>query len=102
MSGVRFTPQTRLQLNAIWRYSVRNWGERRADSYLRAIDDVIAAVASGEKQTRACEQYGHGLQSVRSGSHYVYLRHGSTADVFIVMGVLHQGMEPSRHLRNEE
>ncbi|WP_414731487.1 type II toxin-antitoxin system RelE/ParE family toxin [Vitreimonas sp.] len=74
MTGFRLTPHARRHVIEILEFSIAQWGERRADRYIQAIDAAIAAVARGEIKARDCEQYGAGLRFVRSGSHNIYLR----------------------------
>jgi len=101
MSGVVFTPRAKLHLLAIWDYSVEQWGERRTDDYLREINTTILNAANGRRILRPCDQYGAGMKSLRSGSHTIYLRYDAEADAFLVLGVLHQHLEPSRHLKED-
>jgi|CXWL01.1.fsa_nt_gi plasmid stabilization system protein ParE len=101
MTGIRFTAPAKLHLSEIWKYSSKHWGQHRADRYLRALNETVALVASGKRRARPCEEILPGLQFVRSGSHNIYLRWDREADEVQVIGVLHQAMEPSRHLRDE-
>ncbi|MBX9747894.1 MAG: hypothetical protein K2X34_13395 [Hyphomonadaceae bacterium] len=38
------------------------------------------------------------MRSVASGSHTIYLRYDARSDIYEVIGVLHQSMDPPRHL----
>ena len=100
MSAYRFTPTAKERLAAIFRYSAAKFGERRAARYMGAIDEVVKPAAAGESVLRPCEHYGPGLHSVRSGSHVIFIRR--EADFLVVVGVLHQMMEPSRHLSADD
>ena len=102
MTVLRFTPRARLQLMEIWHYSERRWGERRASAYLDAINTAIEQAAAGSRRTRSCTQYGDGLRTLKSGSHNVYLRFDQPANEVLIIGVLHQKMDPARHLTKDE
>lgn len=102
MTDFRLTPRAKRHLIDIWDYSVGRWGERRAERYLRAIDDTIALVVAKERRPRLCGQYGPGMSYIRAGSHNIYLRYDAVADLYWVIGVLHQRMDQARHLPTPE
>ena len=101
MTDYRFTLQAKRQLIGIWDYSVSRWGQRRAERYLKAINATVALVAAKKRQARTCEHYGRNLSFIRSGSHNIYLRYDAAADLYWVVGVLHQRMDQARHLTPE-
>jgi toxin ParE1/3/4 len=101
MTAIRYTPTAQRQLDEIWAYSMAHWGEARTNRYLMAIEEAIEAVASGRRRARPCADLWPRLKFVRSGSHNIYLRLDAAGDVLQVMAVLHQRMEPSRHLKDE-
>lgn len=98
MTAFRLTPQAKRHIAEILDYSIDAWGERRAEAYVREIIDTIEAVARKERQIRRCDQFGRGMRFVASGSHNIYLRYDARSDVYEVLGVLHQSMDPPRHL----
>jgi toxin ParE1/3/4 len=102
MTSFRFTPEAKRHLSQIWRYSANAWGVRRADKNLKAINKAVADVAAKRRQARGCEEYGAGLLRIYSGSHAVYLRYEPQSEFFVVVGVLHQQMDPVRHLHEPE
>ncbi len=98
---VRHSRAARRQISEIWRYSAPLWGEKRADEYLRAIDAAIRDVAEGRRSARPCDHLLAGLTRVSVGSHHVYFMLDRKNDVLHVVVVLHQRMDPSRHLTDE-
>ena len=98
---VRYARAARRQIGAIWRYSLAQWGEKRAEDYVRAIDDVILAVAQGRRKASPCDDLAPGLMRSASGSHHIYFRLDQTKQVLHVVVVLHQRMDPSRHLKGD-
>ncbi len=102
MTTYRLTISARRHLDEILGYSVSKWGQRRGATYLRDIDRALRALANKERQAVPCEDYGDGLSFIRSGSHNIYLRYDAASDVYQVIGVLHQSMDPPRHLTAPE
>lgn len=98
MTGYRLTPQAKRHIAEILHYSIDAWGERRAVAYVREIAATMEAVTRNERQIRRCDQFGAGMRSVASGSHNIYLRYDAASDMYEVIGVLHQSMDPPRHL----
>lgn len=102
MTGYRLTLTARRHLGDILDYSVAQWGQRRAAAYLRDIDRALKALANKQRQPAPCEDYGAGLSFIRAGSHNIYLRYDPASDIYLVIGVLHQSMDPPRHLTAPE
>jgi toxin ParE1/3/4 len=96
MSAFRFTPSAKEHLTAIYLYSASRFGDRRATTYMDAIDASVKRAAVGEMTLRPREHLGSGLLSMLSGAHVIYVRWQD--GVLVVIGVLHQMMDPSRHL----
>lgn len=84
----------------IWEYSKQHWGVARADRYIEDIEADVAKAAAGKNSLRSREEYGEGVFSLRSGSHVVFVRR--EAHQLVAIAVLHQMMEPSRHLREND
>lgn len=95
---VRYSQTARRQLIGIWRYSRHRWGEARADKYVKAIYDTARMAADGKRRARPRPEIQPGLSSIACGSHHIYLALDADADVMHVVAVLHQRMEPRRHI----
>lgn len=87
-------------MDEIWEYSKPRWGIARADRYIEAIEAELAKAAAGEVLLRPRDECGAGLFSLRSGSHVVFVRREQHQ--LVAIAVLHQMMEPSRHLREND
>jgi len=98
VTAYRLTIAARRNLGEILDYSLDRWGERRAETYLRDIHGALNALCRGESNVQPCEHFGAGLSFIRSGSHNIYLRYDAKLDLYLVIGVLHQSMDPPRHL----
>ena len=99
MTAYRLTDTARRRLNEILDYSISRWGERRAEAYLRDIDQTLDALIRKKRRARPGEQYGAGLSFIRCGSHYIFLRYDAASDMYEVVDVLHQSMDLRRHLK---
>jgi len=95
----RLTITAKRHLDEILEYSLVHWGERRAEAYLRDIHQALDTLVRKELQARPCGQYGAGLSLIRSGSHNIFLQYDAASDVYEVIDVLHQSMDPRRHLK---
>ncbi len=82
-------------LRAIRKYSVEHWGGRVAIDYLKAIRDAARGVATGQRRLR---ELPGGYASVSVRSHILVLRVDPEAGTMTVARVLHQAMDPERHL----
>lgn len=98
MSGYRLSAAAKRRLGEILEYSVSHWGQRRAEAYLRAIDQTLRALVSKKRRATPCEQYGAGLSFIRTGSHYIFLQYDAASNLYEVVDVLHQNMDLSHHL----
>lgn len=92
----RLRPQAREDLAGIWDYTATAWSPERADAYIRLIVSALEAAVAGRKELRLLEETGAGYRKVIAGSHFAVLR--EDAGTLIVVRVLHQRMDPSRHL----
>ncbi len=96
---VRYSDTAKRQLNEIWRFSRRHWGEARADKYVSALYNAVRLTAEGKKHVRPRPELHPGVCMVRSGSHSIYFTLEADPDVLHVVAILHQRMEPRRRIR---
>ncbi len=95
MSGWRLSPRARADLDEIWDYSVRHWGEERAERYMRDLWRGIEYVADDPRRGRSCEGIRAGYFKYLSGSHAIFYR--LAPDGMDVVRVLHRRMDFERH-----
>ena len=92
----RLKPKAREDMEAVWLYSLNQWGADRADRY---IDDLTAAfelLAHNPGAGSRCDNIRRGYRRYPVVRHVVYYR-AAAAGIEIVR-VLHDRMLPSRHL----
>lgn len=96
---VRYSDTAEQQLIEIWQYSRQRWGEARADKYIGALYEAVSFAATGRQRVEPRPQVRPDLGMIRSGSHHIYITLEAEPDVLHVVAILHQRMEPRRHIR---
>lgn len=51
--AIKFTPRAREDIRKIWRYTLDQWSEDQADSYIRALNDKIQQLSAHPKLGKA-------------------------------------------------
>jgi toxin ParE1/3/4 len=83
-------------LDSIWSYSAKRWGDDQADSYIEAITTAFSSLAQVPFIARACDHIRKGYRCFRVEQHIVYFR--VTSYGIAIFRVLHSRMDPIRHL----
>ena len=96
MSRYVLTPKAKDDLSGIWDYTETTWGTRQAEIYVRLIERGINLIAADPRRGRPCDDIRPGYRRFSVGSHVVYFREGEGA--ITVVRILHQRMDPERHL----
>ena len=92
----RLAPEAKRDLEAIWLYTLEEWGLEQANRYTDELTDVFAQLAVGPQLGTACYHIRTGYRSSRVGRHLVYYR--VTNYGIAVVRILHDRMLPTRHL----
>lgn len=96
MSDYRFTPAARHDLGAIWEFTEERWGAAQAETYIVDIREAVERVAAHPELGRPVDELRHGYRRYVVGSHLIFCvqrDHGID-----VIRILHQRMDPARHL----
>ena len=96
MTGYILSPKAQHDIDAIWDYTVGEWGEKRAIDYTTKIRDLCGSLAEGRLKGRPANIRA-GYRKALTGSHVLYFRMGTDGTI-IVIRVLHQRQDVSRHL----
>lgn len=96
MKGFVLTPAAQADIEAIWDYSARRWGEDQAARYLQAIRDTCRELVAGTRASRPVD-IRPGYNRCQSGSHNLYFKISDTGQI-VVVRILHQRMDADRHL----
>ena len=92
----RLAPEAERDLEAIWIYTLEEWGLDQANRYTDELMDTFAQLASGPQLGTACGHIRKGYRRSRVGRHVIYYR--ITDYGIAVIRVLHDRMSSSRHL----
>lgn len=93
------TPDAQLDLIAIRRHTVNEWGSRQSQKYLAELRSTLRLLAGTPRLGKGMPEIGQGVLSFPHVSHLVfYVMHERQVVVF---GVLHKRMVPNSHLVGE-
>ena len=93
---VRKSVRAELDLIGIWEYSLEQWDASQADKYLDALDKGISAFADNPELGVSRDAVRAGYRALFVNSHAVY--YTITPGAIFIVRVLHEGMDPGRHL----
>ena len=92
----RLTPAAQRDLSSIWDYTVEHWDANQAETYLLEIRSAIERIAAQPDRGRSVDEIRDGYRRYAIGSHLVfYIERDDGVDV---IRILHQRMDPTRHL----
>ncbi|MFT4259580.1 type II toxin-antitoxin system RelE/ParE family toxin [Microbacterium sp.] len=96
MSVYRLTPAAQRDLSSIWDYTAERWDQHQAETYVYEIRAAVERIVGDPRRGGACDEIRAGYRRYSIGSHLLYLVESS--DGVDVIRILHQRMDPSRHL----
>lgn len=96
MTSIRLTPAAQRDLSSIWDLTDERWDRRQAETYLDEIRAALERIADDPARGRACDDIRAGYRRYAIGSHLVFFV--ERPDSVDVIRVLHQRMDPLRHL----
>lgn len=96
MTIYRLTPAAQRDLSSIWDYTEEHWDVLQAETYINEIRAAIERVAEEPARGRTCDDIREGYRRYGIGSHLLfYVERAGGVDV---IRILHQRMDPTRHL----
>jgi len=96
MTQYRLTPAAVADLSSIWDFTESRWDPGQADTYLAEIRAAIERIATDPERGRRCDEIREGYRHYSIGSHRIYYL--TTTETVDVIRILHQRMDPNRHL----
>jgi toxin ParE1/3/4 len=96
MSRYILSPRARADLDEIWDFTVRTWGEQQAEDYIRLLVGAIETVAETPRRGRACDEIRKGYRKYLAGSHMIFFRRIKSG--IDVVRILHGQMDFRQHL----
>lgn len=88
-------PAAHADLDGIWEYTQRTWGEKQAEAYLRMLATAFDSLAEAPDQGRERHELHPGLRMLRCGKHLIFYLATEPLDV---VRVLHERMDFGSHL----
>lgn len=94
--GYQFTDKAERDLESIIDYTVQEWGVSQANTYLDGLETRAQLLAKNPDIGMAREALCKGLLSFPYESHVLYYK--KYARGIVIVRVLHQHMDPVKHL----
>lgn len=89
--------KARDDLKKIAQYTLRNWGKRQRNQYLKEIDETFRKIGNKELYGTSCDDIRKGYLKVHIGSHivfYRYIKHEAQ-----IIRILHNRMDVKVHIQ---
>lgn len=83
-------------LEAIWHYTVEQWGAEQAESYLALLLACFGELSENPEIGRPRDEILPDLRSFPQGRHVIFYEIGSKA--IEIVGIVHQSADVNRHL----
>ena len=96
MSTLLFTPAARDDLSEIWDFTEVRWNAAQAETYVLELHAAAERVAEDPARGRPADEVRTGYRRYGIGPHLLFYIVREDADV--IVRILHQRMDPTRHL----
>lgn len=96
MTSYRLTPAAQRDLSSIWDFAQERWDVWQVEIYVNEIRAAIERTADDPQRGRACDEIREGYRRYSTGSHLLF--YVESAQGVDVVRILHQRMDPTRHL----
>jgi toxin ParE1/3/4 len=96
MARFKLTPRAEQDLDQIYIFSHREFGERQAEAYLLSFEQCFEKLQASPGLGRSIEHIRPGYRRYNHGSHAVFIT--LIPEGILIVRVLHQRMDPERHL----
>ncbi|PWH05350.1 plasmid stabilization protein ParE [Brachybacterium endophyticum] len=96
MSALLFTPAARVNLSEIWDYTEEHWDAGHAETYVLELHAAAERVAQNSSRGRPADEVRAGYRRYGIGRHLLFYL--VRDDAVVIVRILHQRMDPTRHL----
>lgn len=96
MSEYRLTPKAKEDMEAVWQYSLSQWGMAQTSRYIDDLVNAFLFLTETPKAGNACDNIRKGYRKYPIIRHTIYYR--ETAYGIKVVRVLHDHMLATRYL----
>lgn len=93
---LKLTPKARADLDAIWDYTVRQWGVDQAETYLASLGKTMQLLVENPGLGTRIDYVKSGYRKFPAASHLLVYR--ANSNTIEVVRVLHKSMELDRNL----
>jgi toxin ParE1/3/4 len=93
-------PKSQRDLRDIWSFTRETWSREQANRYLAKLNGAIAELRKRPALGRPSDDVSPGLLRRNAERHVIYFR--ILGDQLLVVRVLHDSMQASAHLANDE
>lgn len=98
-AGYRLSPAARRDLDEIWNYTIRSWGQAQAERYILSIRDACAALVQGRKEGQRIDDIRPGYLKLAVGAHFLFYRLADSGHIDVIR-ILHQRMDVPARLQS--
>ncbi len=92
----RLTPEAKSDMEAIWLYTLEEWGLEQANRYTDELTEVFSQLVENPKTATSCDHIRNGYRLRKFGRHVIYFQ--LTDYGIAVVRVLHDRMLSTLHL----
>ena len=96
MAGYQLTDRANAELDAIYEYSILNFGLKKARAYLEGFHVCFETLGRYPQMGRDYNRLKTGYRRYQYESHVIYYR--SSADGVRIMRILHKSQDPMQNL----
>ena len=97
MMRVILSPKAKVDLSQIWDYIYDEWGEEKAEKYIRELWAAMEEQSRDLTKSVDISDVRKGYRKARSGSHVIFFK-VTKGGILDVVRILHQKMDFDRHL----
>ena len=96
MPEYRLTPAAEADLEAIWRFTIHQWGSHQASRYIDFLTEAFDVLAQSPGAAPGCDHIRQGYRRWTVERHVIYFRVVEYG--IVIVRVLHDRMDAPRHL----
>ena len=93
---VYLKPKAEQDLEDIFIYSFRQFGEAKAEKYIQGLNEAFSKIAKSPELGRKCDEISPNLQALFVVSHVVFYKVKGAK--LTIIRVLHQSMDFQKHI----
>jgi len=98
MNSFQLTPDAKASMISIALYTQKRWGKQQRIIYMKMVDQCFHDLVANPLQGKARPEIYHTMRSRPVGKHIVF--YIPLDQQIIIVNVIHERMDPARHLHN--